>query len=131
MGDRVERETVLPAPRELVWELVVSDGWLADSVRFELEPGGEASFASDDGDSRDGWVEEAVAPARLAFWWAQGDEPATRVEVVLDSLDDGASTRLHVVETRPLDVLDLVGTPLSQPGGGTFYGPALVAAGVR
>ncbi len=37
------------------------------------------------------------------------------------------TTRLRIVETRPLEVLDLVGIPL--PGhGGARYGPALVAA---
>jgi hypothetical protein len=43
---------------------------------------------------------------------------------------DGDATRLRVVETRPLDMLDLVGTPLPGLGGlgGRTYGPALVAA---
>jgi hypothetical protein len=36
-------------------------------------------------------------------------------------------TLLRVVESRPLDVLDLSGTPLPGHGGRTF-GPALVAA---
>jgi hypothetical protein len=37
------------------------------------------------------------------------------------------TTRLRIVETRPLEVLDLVGMPL--PGhGGHRFGPALVAA---
>ena len=53
------------------------------------------------------------------------DEPASRVELRIDA--QGDSTRLRVVETRPLDVLDLVGVPLPGAGGAT-YGPALVAA---
>ncbi len=53
------------------------------------------------------------------------DEPASRVELKIEERGDG--TRLRVVETRPLEVLDLVGVPL--PGlGGAGYGPALVAA---
>ncbi len=124
MTDRIERELWLPAPPEAVWEAVTSDGWLADNVRLDLRPGGDAQFESDDRVRR-GWVEDVVAPERLAFWWATGDEPASRVELKIEERDAGS--RLHVVETRPLEVLDLVGVPLPGVGGATF-GPALVAA---
>jgi uncharacterized protein YndB with AHSA1/START domain len=115
-----------------VWSAVTGDGWLADQVEFDLCPGGDARFRSADGEKR-GWVEDVCAPAaagdgtaRLAFWWATGDEPATRVELTIESEGDGAA-RVRVIETRPLELLDLVGTPL--PGaGGANYGPALVAA---
>jgi hypothetical protein len=73
-----------------------------------------------------GWVEEASAPERLSFWWAADGNPATRVELTLERRGS-ATTRLRVVETRPLDVLDLIGTPLPGVAGRTF-GPALVAA---
>jgi hypothetical protein len=115
-----------------VWEAVVDGSWLADEVVLDLRPGGDASFRAA-GWSRSGWIEEVVAPegsrggaARLAFWWAEDGEPATRVELTI-AAGEGA-TRLRVVETRPLDLLDLIGTPL--PGiGGPSYGPALVAVG--
>jgi uncharacterized protein YndB with AHSA1/START domain len=124
MTDRVERRLLLPASPEEVWNAITGDGWLADEVRLDLRPGGDASFRSSDG-VKDGWVEAAVAPARLAFWWAWDGEPASRVELTIEARD-GASA-LRVIETRPLDLLDLVGTPL--PGvGGTRFGPALVAA---
>src|SRR5205814_1811949 len=124
VADRIERELVLPAPPEEVWEAVTRDGWLADEVRLELRPGGNATFRTPDG-LKTGWVEEARAPSQLTFWWAAGDEPATRVELTLRS--ERATTRLYVVESRPLELLDLVGTAL--PGlGGASYGPALVAA---
>jgi uncharacterized protein YndB with AHSA1/START domain len=125
MTDRIERTLLLPAPPETVWEVVTDDGWLADEVRLDLRPGGDADFRSRE-TSRVGWVEEAIEPSRLAFWWAVDDEPATRVELTLDPLQDGG-TRLRVVESRPLDVLDLIGTPLGRIGGAPF-GPALVAA---
>jgi len=68
---------------------------------------------------------DVSAPARLAFRWATPDDPATRVEITLEPAGDTV-TRLRVAETRPLDMLDLVGTPL--PGvGGRSFGPALVA----
>ncbi len=124
MTDRIERELWLPAPPDAVWEAVTSDGWLADHVRLDLRPGGDAQFESGDR-VRSGWVEDVVAPERLAFWWATGDEPASRVELKIEERDAGS--RLHVVETRPLEVLDLVSVPLPRAGGAT-YGPALVAA---
>jgi len=124
MTDRIERDVWLPASADDVWDAVLEDGWLADEVELELRPGGEATFRTDD-TLRTGWVEEASAPSRLAFWWAEDGEPATRVELTIQEHED--EVRLRIVETRPLDVLDLVGTPLPRSGGRT-YGPALVAA---
>ncbi len=123
--NRIERELLLSASPAMIWDAVVSDGWLADEVELELEPGGEAWFRTGS-TVRTGWVEEVMAAQRLAFWWAADGEPATRVELTLDRRGD-AATRLRVVETRPLDVLDLVGMPLPGPSGPNF-GPALVAA---
>ena len=124
MTDRIERELLIDAAPETVWDAVTADGWLAERVDLDLRPGGDASFRSSDSVKR-GWVEEVAAPSRLAFWWAADDEPATRVELTL--LEERDSTRLRVVETRPLDLLDLVGVPL--PGvSGRSFGPALIAA---
>jgi uncharacterized protein YndB with AHSA1/START domain len=124
MSDRIERDVWLPATPEAVWEAVTGDGWLADRVDLDLNPGGDAEFESD-GCVRTGWVEDVSAPERLSFWWAVDDEPASRVELKLQPQADG--TRLRIVETRPLDRLDLVGVPLPGTSGASF-GPALVAA---
>lgn len=125
MSDRIERELLLSAPPDQVWAALIDpSGWLADEVTIELRPGGEARFRTGDV-VRTGWVEEVVDASRLTFWWAASDEPATRVELTIDELDGG--TRVRVVETRPLDMLDLVGIPLRGMGGAS-YGPALVAA---
>ena len=138
MADRIEREVLLPASPGQVWQALTDHGWLAawlaDEVVLELRPGGEARFRF--GESvRSGWVEEVSPPrtgrpdrahGRLTFWWAVDDQPASRVELELTGDDQGGSV-LRVTETRPLEVLDLVG--LSLPGlGGKTYGPALVAA---
>lgn len=136
MTDRIERELELPASIEDAWRALTDpawlSAWLADEVSLELRPGGDARFATGDR-VRTGWVEEVSAPlpgddgraGRLAFWWGDDGEPASRVELILTALEHG--TRLRVSETRPLEVLDLVGVPL--PGqGGTRFGPALVAA---
>jgi uncharacterized protein YndB with AHSA1/START domain len=139
MTDLIERELTLPAPPEAVWEALTDPAWLrewlADEAELQLRPGGDARFRIGE-DTRTGWVEEARPPrdgatGRLAFWWEQDGEPASRVALELTPTADG--TRLRVVESRPLDVLDLVGIPLGGPGSpgtpdGNRYGPALVAA---
>jgi hypothetical protein len=136
MSERIERRLWLAASPEDVWDVITGADWLADEVELDLRPGGDASFR--DGDAfKSGWVEEASDPARsadgsgrLAFWWTTDGEPATRVEVTLDPArgwDGPDGTRLRIIESRPLDVLDLVGTPLRGIGGAS-YGPALVAA---
>jgi len=128
--ESVERELVIPATVAEVWDIVTGDGWLAEEVSFELVPGGEARFSTGTS-TRTGWIEEAEAPenpdraARLVFWWENERESASRVELVLEPEEDGA-THLWVSETRPLEVLDLRGIPL--PGSGSAsYGPALLA----
>jgi uncharacterized protein YndB with AHSA1/START domain len=137
MTHRIERELELPASSEEVWEALTDPerlaGWLADDVSLDLHPGGDASFRHGD-TVRRGWVEEVSPPGseageaagggRIAFWWATGNEPATRVELTLEPVEDG--TRLRVVETRPLELVDAIGIPLFGPGS-TSFGPELVA----
>jgi uncharacterized protein YndB with AHSA1/START domain len=135
MPEKIQREIELPATVQTVWQALTDphflSEWLADEVSVDLQPGGEARFVSGD-EVRTGWIEEVSPPApdgrgsgRLAFWWAVDDEPASRVSFSVDSLEEGRSV-LRIVETRPLDVLDVVGVPLPGHGGAT-YGPALVA----
>jgi uncharacterized protein YndB with AHSA1/START domain len=125
MSDRIERELLVPASAQEVWDAVTSSGWLADEVALHLTPGGDALFRSERGPDKTGWVEDVHAPERLIFWWAADGEPATRVELTI--AEELEATRLRVVETRPLEMLDLVGMPLRGIGGASF-GPALVAA---
>lgn len=137
MTDLIQREIDFAASPSEVWEALTDPewlaSWLAEAVELELWPGGEARFGTGD-KVRTGWVEEISAPAfdgrepgdgRFVFWWGEDGEPASRVELSLSPLDPG--TRLRVVETRPLQLLELVGVPLPGPGGRRF-GPALVAA---
>ena len=69
---------------------------------------------------RTGFVEWADPPSGLAFWWSAADEEATRVELTLDEVAEG--TRLTVVESRPLAVLDAVGVDIGLDLGAS--GPA-------
>ncbi len=134
MSDTIERRIELATELEIAWQAVTDPDWLAlwlaDEILIDPRPGGEAEFRIGT-ETRTGWVEEVRAPddggaGRLAFWWAVDNAPASRVELTLTEIEPGR-TLLRVVESLPLDVLDLVGTPL--PGhGGVTYGPALIAA---
>jgi uncharacterized protein YndB with AHSA1/START domain len=129
LTDHLERDVVVLAPPERVWEVITGPDWLGEDVQLDLVPGGDAQFGSED---KTGWVEDAMAPGddpsgagRLVFWWSTDGQPATRVELTLEPEGDDA-TRLRVLETRPLERLDVVGLPLQ--GGGGIQGPAMLVA---
>jgi uncharacterized protein YndB with AHSA1/START domain len=140
MTHKVERDLDLPAGIEQAWQALTEsqwlERWLADEVELELWPGGKARFRVGETERR-GWVEEVSAPSnrdpsdrphsgRLVFWWAEDDEPASRVELTVTPAGE-QTTSICVVETRPLADLDLIGLP--GPGvDGSIYGPALIAA---
>jgi uncharacterized protein YndB with AHSA1/START domain len=91
----VRREVVLPVTRERAWELITEpaelEGWLADEVELEPEPGAEVRAAWSGGEERSGVVEAVEPERRLAFRW--GD---SRVEWTLEDAPEG--TRLVVLE---------------------------------
>ncbi len=143
MTDVIEREVELPVAPEAAWEALTDaawlEQWLADEAEVELRPGGDARFRIGD-ERRSGWVEEVSPPGRrsagrLVFWWESGDgEAGAMSRVALELTRTAGGSRLRVVESRPLDVLDLVGVPLGGGNdsvgglGGERFGPALVAA---
>jgi uncharacterized protein YndB with AHSA1/START domain len=92
----VEREIVVPAPVEEVWEALTEperlEEWFANDVELALEPGGDGVFRWADGDERHLIVEEVVPERRFCFTW---DE--SRVEIELVEVEDG--TRVLVTET--------------------------------
>src|SRR4051794_3684673 len=96
----VERDVVLPVPRERAWELITEpaelEGWLADEVDFEAEEGAPLVVSWDGGDTREGVVEAIEPEERVVFRW--GD---SRVEWRLDDHPDG--TRVTVTEHRFAD----------------------------
>jgi uncharacterized protein YndB with AHSA1/START domain len=112
----VERETVVPGTRDEAWQAVVESDWLGEAVQIEARPGGEVK--------PEGFVEEADPPRRLVFWWSAPGEDATRVEIELEEVDEG--TRVRVVESRPLAVLDAYGSDLGTAIG--VRGPQALAA---
>ncbi|MDP9190042.1 MAG: SRPBCC domain-containing protein [Actinomycetota bacterium] len=100
--ESVERQAVLPAAPDEVWE-ALTDGerleqWLAEEV--ELDPVEGGTLATRDGErERTGTVETVVERKRLAFTWAEpGGQDPSRVELELEPVPGG--TRLLVTETR-------------------------------
>ena len=48
MAERIEREVLIDAAPEDVWEAITGAGWLADEVTLDLVPGGDAEFRTRD-----------------------------------------------------------------------------------
>ena len=101
----VERELLLPATPEEVWESLTEPEWLGEGAHIEMRPSGDVRAGG-----RTGFVEWVDPPSGIAFWWSEDDGEATRVEISLEP--EGDDTRLTVVESRPLALLDAVGPDL-------------------
>jgi uncharacterized protein YndB with AHSA1/START domain len=122
MEHAVERELVVPEVPEEVWRSVSEPQWLGEHAAIELRPAGEVRAGG-----RTGFVEEADPPRRLVFWWSAPGEEASRVELDLDKVEDG--TRVRVIESRPLAVLDAHGVDLAtRIGAPRPEGPRMLAA---
>jgi uncharacterized protein YndB with AHSA1/START domain len=117
----VEREVVLPVPRERAWELITEpaelEEWLADEVEFEAEEGAPLRVAFDDGGEREGVVEAVEPEERVVFRW--GD---SRVEWRLDDAPGG--TRFTVTEHRFADDGVVWGPKLSALAAASMLCPA-------
>jgi uncharacterized protein YndB with AHSA1/START domain len=92
----VNREVVLPVPRERAWELITEpselEEWLGEEVEFEpLED--SPLRVTERGETREGVVEEVAEQERIVFRW--GD---SRVEWALEDAPGG--TRFVVTEHR-------------------------------
>ena len=118
--ETVEREVIVGGTPEEAWRAVVESDWLGEDASVDPQPGGEIETRE-----RQGFVEEADAPRRLAFWWRAGDEDATRVEIELEEREAG--TLVRVVESRPLAMLDAYGAEVVF-GARRQSGPQMVAA---
>lgn len=98
---RVEREAVLDAPPEEVWESLTDDErlgeWLAEEAQIEPFEGGEVTVREAGGAERHGTVETVIERERLAFTWARPGEAPSRVEFEIEAVPAG--TRLRVIET--------------------------------
>jgi uncharacterized protein YndB with AHSA1/START domain len=122
MDPAVERELVVPESPEEVWRSLSEPEWLGEDASIELHPAGEVRAGE-----RTGFVEEVDEPSRLVFWWGAEGEESTRVEIDLEEDDDG--TRVLVVESRPLALLDARGRDLATELGVSFPSGPQMSAG--
>jgi uncharacterized protein YndB with AHSA1/START domain len=103
----VEKEILIEAPVDVVWQLVTEPDhirqWFADQAEIDLRVGGHGSFGFQSGDSYQLQVETIDPPRRFAFRWARRPDTVVRsdnsllVEFILHP--ENGSTRLRVVES--------------------------------
>jgi uncharacterized protein YndB with AHSA1/START domain len=117
-SNQIERETVIAAPVERVWELLTQPEhlgrWFGDAgAEIDLRPGGALILNWEDYGTVRGRVVDVEPQRRFSYRWAvlrdpDGTEPvdgnSTLVEFTLHAEADG--TRLRVVETG-FDSLDV------------------------
>jgi uncharacterized protein YndB with AHSA1/START domain len=108
--DSIEREVVIEAPVERVWELITRaehlGTWFGDSgAEIDLRPGGAVSLSWKEHGTAHGRVERVEPMSLVSYRWLTAmdreDEPtpenSTLIEFTL--AEDGGSTRLRVVES--------------------------------
>jgi uncharacterized protein YndB with AHSA1/START domain len=96
---RVERERVVDAPAEEIWEALTDERllseWLGDEVELEPYEGGGLTVRTD-GDERRGEIERIEHERELAFTWSRDGDAPSLVELTLEPAVSG--TRVRVVE---------------------------------
>jgi uncharacterized protein YndB with AHSA1/START domain len=96
----VERERVIDAPAEHVWEALTDERllaeWLGDDVELEPYEGAELAVRTD-GEERNGTVEHIDEGHELAFTWSRDGDAPSLVRLTLEPAVAG--TRVRVVET--------------------------------
>jgi uncharacterized protein YndB with AHSA1/START domain len=105
--DWIERDVLIDASRERVWEVLTDAGhvahWFGASAEIDLHPGGHAQFGWQDQAIFEAVVERVERPSAFSYRWARdaGTEPGmgtgTLVEFTLTEVPAG--TLLRVVET--------------------------------
>jgi uncharacterized protein YndB with AHSA1/START domain len=106
--DRIEREVVIAAPPERVWEIITQaehvGTWFGDSAEIDLRPGGTMVLRWDKHGTQYATIEKVDAPRYFSYRWNPGDggeKPSaadcTLVEFTLTPHE--GQTRVRVVET--------------------------------
>jgi uncharacterized protein YndB with AHSA1/START domain len=106
--DRIEREIVIAASRERVWEIITRaehvGSWFGESAEVDLRPGGTLALRWEKYGTFYGIIEKIDEPHYFSYRWVPGvpeekpsNENSTLVEFTLTP--HGARTRLRVVET--------------------------------
>jgi uncharacterized protein YndB with AHSA1/START domain len=96
----VERETLVEAAPDEVWEALTDEDrleeWMAPEVELDPVEGGEITVRDGD-DHRTGTVETLEESERFAFTWSRPGEDPSFVEFTIEAIPAG--TRVTVVET--------------------------------
>jgi uncharacterized protein YndB with AHSA1/START domain len=104
--DLIERETVIDAPRTVVWAIITEAehiaNWFSDEAEIQLQAGGRMLLTWRGHGSYEGRVESVEPPHRFAFRWQtrEGKFSETNSTLVVMTLEDeDEHTRLRVVES--------------------------------
>ena len=106
--DRIEREIVVAAPRERVWQIITQaehlGKWFGESAEVDLRPGGTIALRWEKYGTFYATIEKIDEPQYLSYRWIPGTpgekpgkENSTLVEFTLTP--QGGKTKLQVVET--------------------------------
>jgi uncharacterized protein YndB with AHSA1/START domain len=119
--DEVRRELEISAPRERVWAALTEPEqllrWFPDKrAEIDLRPGGAAVLEWDEAKA-EAVVDVVEPPGRFVFRWRPEGlgRPFTTVSFKLEPIEDGASTRLLLVESGFASLPDQIETQ-SQSG---------------
>jgi uncharacterized protein YndB with AHSA1/START domain len=108
--DRIERDVLIAAPVERVWELITTaehlGRWFADAgAEIDLRPGGAMSLTWQRQGTVHGRVETVEPPHRFAYRWVHTSDapeeasPANSTLTEFTLAAEGGGTRVSVVES--------------------------------
>ena len=108
--DRIERDVLIAAPVERVWELITHaehmGRWLGDvGAEIDLRPGGKLSLSWREHGTHYGRVEAVEPPRRFAYRWLsmidsqEEPTPANSTLTEFTLTGEGEGTRVAVVES--------------------------------
>jgi len=109
--ERIEREIVIKAPREIVWSVITEPEhvgrWFSDSAAIDLRPGGALILTWDEHGPVYWRVERIDPPRFVSFHWLRGGHDPGDLElsegnstlVEFSLAEEGQGTRLRVVES--------------------------------
>jgi uncharacterized protein YndB with AHSA1/START domain len=119
-GDRIERDVLIEAPIDVVWEVISRPEhivhWFSDEAQFDLRPGGDGvlTFEMKSASQPVAYqlrFEAVEPPRRLAYRWVypSGEEPRPGNSILVEFTlaEEGVKTRLTVVESG----IDLMAWP--------------------
>ena len=107
-SDRIERETLIEAPPEVVWEVLTEPGhiggWWGAAAAIDMRPGGQGTLSWQESDTTVALrVEVVERPRVLSFRWVypKDVEPqeGNSLLVQFTLQPEGDRTRLRVIES--------------------------------